>query len=270
MKHSIKRVQSQAGLSFAERKNVRPSVKQKLLFLLVLLLTATTGAWAQGTVTIKEGTADADKWTVKTGTTTVVLGKTVVAKDAPVTATYSGNKHVKSVTAVLKPAAEGHALSASVVGEVVGTDGLAYAVADKNNLPAGVTAAGMVAYKSGSNGLVIALSDDGSMDWNMANGASGAPAHKPAVTGQAWKLPSQDEWNQMFSANGGNEASYTGLNTAITNAGGSALDEYSEYWSFTEESSGSTAYSVYLNGGNTTWWKSNENQTLTVRACLAF
>ena len=46
MKHSIKRVQSQAGLSFAEREDVRPKVKQKLLLLLVLLLTATTGAWA--------------------------------------------------------------------------------------------------------------------------------------------------------------------------------------------------------------------------------
>lgn len=47
MKHSIKRVQSQAGLSFAEREDVRPKVKQKLLFLLVLLMTATTGAMAQ-------------------------------------------------------------------------------------------------------------------------------------------------------------------------------------------------------------------------------
>ena len=46
-KISIKREQSQAGLSFAEREKFRPQVKNKLLLLLVLLLTAATGAWAQ-------------------------------------------------------------------------------------------------------------------------------------------------------------------------------------------------------------------------------
>ena len=46
MKNSIKRGQSQAGLSFAERKNFRPKVKRtRLLLLLALLMTAATGAW---------------------------------------------------------------------------------------------------------------------------------------------------------------------------------------------------------------------------------
>ena len=39
-------------------------MKQKLLTIFALLLTIATSAWAQGTVTIKEGTADADKWTI--------------------------------------------------------------------------------------------------------------------------------------------------------------------------------------------------------------
>ena len=43
-------------------------------------------------------------------------------------------------------AAEGHALSASSLGEIVGSDGKAYAVADKDNLPTGVTAVAMIAY----------------------------------------------------------------------------------------------------------------------------
>ena len=57
VKDSIKREQSQAGLSFAERKNrrslaggesnFRPQVKNKLLLLLALLMTTATGAWAQ-------------------------------------------------------------------------------------------------------------------------------------------------------------------------------------------------------------------------------
>ena len=53
MKDSIKREQSQAGLSFAERKNFRPKVKRnKLLLLLALLMTAATGAWADNTYTV--------------------------------------------------------------------------------------------------------------------------------------------------------------------------------------------------------------------------
>ncbi len=59
MKVSIKRGQSQAGLSFAERENqrpaavgkakVRPQVKRKLLFIFALLLALAQGAWAQTT-----------------------------------------------------------------------------------------------------------------------------------------------------------------------------------------------------------------------------
>ena len=57
-KNSIKRAQSQAGLSFAERKNFRPMAK--ILTLLVLLMTAVSGAWAQeGTLlTTIENTGD--------------------------------------------------------------------------------------------------------------------------------------------------------------------------------------------------------------------
>ena len=47
-KNSIKRAQSQARLSFAERKNFRPMAK--ILTLLVLLMTAVTGAWADETL----------------------------------------------------------------------------------------------------------------------------------------------------------------------------------------------------------------------------
>lgn len=68
--------------------------------------------------------------------------------------------------------AEGHALSASAVGEIVCSDGLAYAAADKDNLPTGVTAVAIVAYlgdgdtsdNTYNNGLAIAMSNanDGS------------------------------------------------------------------------------------------------------------
>ena len=205
-------------------------------------------------------------WTIAPAEATT----TGVDKDTKITATYSGTKRVKSVTAVVKAAAPaGHALSASAVGEVVGTDGLAYAVADKDNLPTGVTAAGVVAYKSGSNGLVIAIADEAStMNWSTANGASGAAAHTPTVTGQTWKLPSQDEWKQMFSANGGSEGSYSGLNTTITNAGGTAFQE-DGYWSSTVNDE-VNAYSVGLYGGSAYFDPFAKDADILVRACLAF
>jgi len=85
-------------------------------------------------------------------------------------------------------------------------------------LPTSVTAAGMVAYKSGSNGLVIALANEAStMNWETANG--------------------------------GSESSFTGLNTAITNAGGTALPLWDEHWSSTQEGEDETYFAFYLGFG---------------------
>ena len=73
-------------------------MKQKrLLTMLVLLVAVVTGAWAQEpatyNITIAEGTEDADKWTISPNP---------APEGAPVTATYSGEKKVKSVKAVKK------------------------------------------------------------------------------------------------------------------------------------------------------------------------
>jgi len=134
--------------------------------------------------------------------------------------------------------ATSYTLAESTVGMVVCTDGKAYAVADKDNVPLGVEVVGIVACKNGSGGLVIALDDemDGynskSLDWYTANGANGAAAHTPTVTGRLWKLPSMDEWKQMFTANGGSDTNNIGLNMKLTAAGGSALQGY--YWTSTD------------------------------------
>ena len=69
--------------------------KNKLLLLLVLLMTAATGAWAQEPattykITVAEGTEDATNWTVPAE----------AAAGTEVTATYNGEKKVKNVKAV--------------------------------------------------------------------------------------------------------------------------------------------------------------------------
>lgn len=177
----------------------------------------------------------------------------------------------------LKTPATGHSLYDSVLTEVVGTDGLAYAAADKDNLPLGVTAAGMVAYKSGKTGLVISLADESSiMQWANARGANGAAAHTPTVTGYSWKLPNLNEWKQMFSAFGGSEGQCTGLNTAIGNAGGTALqndvNNGNKYWSSTElETSTTNAYYAYLQNSQVSYYAAGKSDFWChIRSCFVF
>ena len=232
--------------------------------------------------------------TISDGTNTYAVSRSAVAgpiyvairptSDATitVTATDGTNNYTKTLTSKTYAAGNGYpvswrmiktyTLAESTVGMIVGTDGKAYAAADKDNLPTGVTAAGMVAYKNGSNGLVIALADEAStMNWSTATGASGAAAHTPAVTGGTWKLPSKAEWNQMFGADAEeNIANYMSLNYALDAAGGTALPEsYSYYWSSTE-SEGDIAY-VELDCGSAYWYNNGyEDEDRLVRACLAF
>ncbi|MBP3756761.1 MAG: hypothetical protein J6I61_05700 [Prevotella sp.] len=64
-------------------------MKQKLFSIFALLLMAATGAWAQSyTVTLKEGTEDANKWSISPAS---------AAEGETVTITYNGTKRVKDV-----------------------------------------------------------------------------------------------------------------------------------------------------------------------------
>ena len=156
-------------------------------------------------------------------------------------------------------------LTNPTVGQVIGSDGKNYPAA---SVPSGVTKVAMIAYVSGSNGLAIALADEGSLNWETA--VTTAAAHTPVFSNGTWKLPSEDEWKQMFSANGGDNTECTGLNTAITTAGGTTLQESTIYWSSSVANPGVDAYGVHLFGGNTHWYTVDENSNQRVRACLAF
>ena len=163
-----------------------------------------------------------------------------------------------------KAAAPSLNITSPVVGQVIGSDGKNYAAA---SVPSGVTKVAMIAYVSGSNGLAIALADEGSLNWETAK--STCEAKTPAFTGGTWHLPSQAEWNQMFSANGGDEERCYGLNAAINTAGGTALLEGGTgYWSSTPD--GSKAKYVWLMDGDTDWRSLIVNIGRQVRACLAF
>ena len=224
----------------------------------------TLGAAPTYAVTFAEGT-DPNEWTADPNTG--------VVKGTPVTVTYTGSKKVIGVKAEKKAAA---GIINPVVGQIIGSDGNNYAA--NATLPDGVTKVAMIAYVSGSNGLALALTDEGIYTWDNSspsNNGKTAPeicsalnTSKP-VTGGTWKLPSRDEWIQMFSANGGNEGSCTGLNTAIGNAGGTALQENEEYWSSSEVDEWD-AWLMYLEDGNASWSDYGKHYSRCVRACLVF
>ena len=233
-------------------------------------------------LTMKEGTEDADKWTVKKGEAekTVTLPITNLEGGETVTLKYNGTKKVLGVKAEKKaatPAAEGHALSASAVGEIVGSDGKAYAAADKDNLPSGVTAVAMVAYKSATvnESLAIQLnSNPVSKNWNEAQAYTSYPT-LPAGTG-SWRLPSKKDWQDMFvgcAVSGDASASdnmdpIAGFKAKIAATG--ITWKSGGYWSSTE--SGSKAWDVYVELGfaNASFAAHDASTELKVLGCLAF
>ena len=169
---------------------------------------------------------------------------------------------------------EGHPLSESAVGEIVGSDGKAYAVADKDYVPYGVSAAAMVAYKDGSNGLAIALTDEPEdMDWNTANGPSGAAAHTPAVAGQTWKLPSLEDFRQMFISTDGDALQSWVMNRNLTLAGGTplkaSLQDNAGYW-MSSEWEGDVASHMRHFDNHVGYNRMSKDIVSSVRACFAF
>lgn len=154
----------------------------------------------------------------------------------------------------------------AAVGQLIGSDGHNYAV---GSVPTGVTAVAMIAYMSDSNGLAITLADEsGDINWYIAT--STAAAHSPEFSGGTWKLPSRDDWKNMFKTNGGNDSNYGGLNAAITGAGGTGLRDYEGYWTSTKNGS---AYSYYLytdDNRNINFFEFMKDNRRYVRVCLEF
>ena len=244
---------------------------KKIFSILALLLMTAVGARAQTTytVTVKDGTEDAARWSAD---------PIPAGEGQSVTVKYDGTKKVKRVTAAKKaaahPQAEGHALTAAALGEIVGSDGRAYAVADKDNLPTFVTAVAMIAYVGSEtdhatykHGLAIALSDEsGKMSWSLAKSACG---RKGAFNDAAWLLPSKNQWNAMFKAFGGNEESDAGLDAALATAGGDSSKLQSHgYWSSTESDYSDHAWVYAFNFGYWNTYLTDYNYY--VRGCLVF
>ena len=151
--------------------------------------------------------------------------------------------HIYNISRSVPPA-DGHALSASAVGEIVGTDGKAYAASGKNNLPTGVKAEAVVTYKSGSNGFALAIVDyPNKGDYDAVSGTyltQWRSAHP--VSGCTWVLPTRGQWENTYNGCAGTApaaiypvAGYEGnmgnLNTYLTGADGTAMND--NHWTST-------------------------------------
>lgn len=237
-------------------------------------LTVTIAAEPTYAVTFKAANTN----TIEAGKATVTVGGTAATvTDGKLEGVKMGSEvKVKANTGYkfrkveVKKGAPSLNITNPQVGQIIGSDGKNYA-ADAT-LPSGVTAVAMIAYVGSetddtdyTGGLAIALSDEGRMNWSTAKSTCEG---KTAVTGAKWCLPSQNQWKAMFKANGGSESSYTGLNTAISTAGGTALQK-SCYWSSTEHGE-VNAYYVYLFSGNAYFSNASKGIDYLVRAVLAF
>ena len=168
-----------------------------------------------------------------------------------------------------------YTLAESTVGMIVGTDGNAYNVADKDNLPTGVTAVAMVAYKDGSNGLAIQLNASPSlMDSDAASSYTGYPAVSSGVA--TWRLPSKDDWQNMFvgCAKSGDADKDTYMNPIAgfkEKIAATGIEFNSNgYWS--PDGSNTWAVDVYLDDTNATasFYTTPGYYTHYVLGCLAF
>ena len=159
------------------------------------------------------------------------------------------------------------AVTSSYVCSIVTTDGNVYATVAAASA-ASKTAAAMIAYVSDTgHGLALALDDEAStMDWDTATGPSGAAAHTPSVTSHSWKLPSQEEWNNMITAAG----SYTALRDGFSSFGGTNM-KAGTYWSSTDAGTFYGTRLIYgykFNQGD--WGTIGSTYGQNTRACLAF
>ena len=211
--------------------------------------------WAAYASKIEEMAAPAThNVTFADGLTDWTATPTSAAEGTTVTLNYTGKKKVKSITITKKEAPAPKALSAAAVGDVVGSDGLAYA--DIANLPEGVTAVAKVCYVNGSNGLALAMADEANkLNWSEA--IETCAAHTPAINGTTWKLANKAEWNNMIEAGVFGD---TDLNLKKGN--------WDTYWS-SEEINANQVWGYCYDPGE--WSGSFKDATfMFTRACLAW
>ena len=237
-------------------------------------------------VTLADGTEDATNWDISPAEAT---------EGAEVTVTYSGEKKVKSVTAVKKAAATYTLLSAATtddIGKVVCAAGHLHDA--KTAVPDGCTAVGILGKvtSTGGHGLILALKDAKDQTWNTINGwtpasyagttlkvlpdddARGTNLTSYTTLGETavsnWAVAQKSDYVPIFVNLGSKNSNEDGttydgnVNAYITTGvGGTAMD--GSYWSATEYDS----YASWYFGGGC-WAGSGKSDNFNVWPVLGF
>jgi hypothetical protein len=238
------------------------------------------------------GTISGNVTTSATGVATFAVGVSEYNKLEDCPLTVDGNNialptkqvepgHIYNISRSVPPAV-GHALSASAVGDIVGSDGKAYAASGKNNLPTGVQAEAVVTYKSGSNGFALALVDYPNKGYYDAASGTYLTQWRSAhpVSGCTWVLPTREQWKNTYNGCAGTAptaiyptAGYEGnmgnLNTYLTGADGTAMND--NHWTSTAYDSNMWVCTNSNSAANTCNFNRNENNhNLLSRYGIAF
>lgn len=234
-------------------------------------------------VTLAEGTEDGEKWTID---------PTEAAEGSTVTATYSGEKKVKSVKAVKKAAVTYPLLSAATTsdyGKVVCAAGHLHDA--KTAVPDGCTAVGILGKVTGTgHGLILALEDAAQStsakinnEWTsvttyagttlqvLPDGARGSNLASYTTLGETavsnWAVAQKSDYEAIFT-NLGSTTNVDGttydsnVNAYITGAGGTAIT--SDNWSASRD--GNIGWLFY----STKWYTMGIVYVTHVRPVLGF
>ena len=237
----------------------------RVMTVLALLLFVGTVAMAQQTVSVKENTADAEKWQGKAGDATVFQTLPIEAgSKAKVQVKYTGDLEVKSIKAKKKGAAPApdpvalSAVTADYIGSVVTSDGNVYPA--KTAVPAGKTAVGILGKVTETgHGPILALNDAPSQEWNtidnwtsasyagttlkvLTDAARGTNLTSYTTLGETtvsnWAVAQKIDYEAIFTNLGSTTGDSDGttydanVNAYITtDVGGTAIS--GEYWSAT-------------------------------------
>lgn len=161
----------------------------------------------------------------------------------------------------------GVSLIVSSVGNIVSSNGMAYPATYKDSWnSAWGTPAGVVTYKNGYNGYVVALYNCGGSadsDGNTYTWDSRATdlSTITSVSGKTWVVGTKDEYTTALTSDWDNNM------TRITNAGGRALGTYT-YWSSTESYLG-TSWHFCIFDSNI-WMTTGKSSPLHIRPLFAF
>ena len=161
----------------------------------------------------------------------------------------------------------------ATVGDVILSDGK-FAKASSTG-----TKVAMVAYVGSDtdhgyfHGLAIAMTDDEINKADLSAAKNTCKNKSVPFSPSEWVLPSTDQWETMFQANGGDHHKYYGLKTALETAGGDQLTMYTYYWTSSEDLVNVLCMQVIYDTANKegiSFERSSSSSDHYVRACLAF